>query len=1013
MALTTEQESRYDQTGTVVQAYTYVHVPELVFAAPVTAFNKRAGAYVSLDIGTPLFGSLDDVSKEMTLYIGINDTRDGGSQRVRGKDIGENRILIGRAAAGQAEGQITDHPDAVVYVYDDYRPFIKAPYIVATPTPIQMKDEEEYPGDNEAQPPVAVAGIDRLIITSASSASVTLDAGQSFAVRAGATISAYAWNIKDGTITTGTDTDEEITVSFPRGARWIGLTVTDSNGITHRTHRLIVVARPEDCIPSKITGMTHDPYGNSLTLSIDAAYFPEDAPPRAKVLVAERENYGDTLFGFSERYSGWLAEETATLADAQRKYHTRDLVVEDAAAFLKRVNLFPQSLNTVPEAGGWFAMAEANIDRMLHYILHWHTNILSMCRFKWSGEGETYPFTALTTSGSSVWENVDRLARAFGHEFTVSPYSELKVVRDPHDLPSEDQALEYGLPVQRKSGIEMTFTRSRYKTYQLPAERTPQNYWLWAMGLIATSDYENATVVGAVAPSNAPNFGSGEARRTDFLVTSQDELNIRAANQFAAKDGATLGELVLTAINPSMIIDVSSRDYVAVELPDDVTERYHLDGRWTVERVEYTYDRRKTATYYLKKEVIAPYPAKKIKQLEDDDLVQAWGGFDTAIDPTTGDVTTGYSNMALTQAELEETLKKLRAKFYLGALVTDSNGNSDEDDPDGGGDPDDPTNPEYESEQARVTGGYYNVIRRIDEFMGRIATYYATISGLSEPTRTDRLAAYIQSYQTGGADVATEIATWAAYITGTDSTIPRIPATLRSGIEGVTAFMYCEGGAKTGLTLWAYTKLTELTTPKLSQIVAMIPALSEAQLEKWYDEGTTIAQDIWKTFYCYRYPPETMTLPISLYKLTPTIINYGNGDYNKITHVTSTRTRTTYNAAEGRLFRIISSGYWEDATYIWDMYYRYTKSNGALAVDPALVALTSASGGYYSVGTTPIPPQVTPPYNPAHTYDTIHQITAPPAGVNLRFRDDRGKNRTVADVTGTGLTITIYDQGNR
>jgi hypothetical protein len=1013
MALTTEQEALYDQTGTVVQAYTYIHVPELVFAAPVTAFNKRAGAYVSLDTGTPLFGSLDDVSREMTLYIGINDTRDGGSQRVRGKDTGAGRILIGRAAAGQAEGQITDHPDAVVYVYDDYRPFIKAPYIVATPTPIQMKDEEEYPGDNEAQPPVAVAGIDRLIITSASSASVTLDAGQSYAVRAGATISAYAWNVKDGTITSGAETDEEITVSFPRGARWIRLTVTDSNGITHRTHRLIVVARPEDCIPSKITGMTHDPYGNSLTLSIDAAYFPEDAPPRAKVLVAERENYGDTLFGFNERYSGWLAEETATLADARRKYHTRDLVVEDAAAFLKRVNLFPQSLNTVPEAGGWFAMAEANIDRMLHYILHWHTNVLSMCRFKWSGEGETYPFTALTTSGSSVWENVDRLARAFGHEFTVSPYSELKVVRDPHVLPDDTQALEYDLPVKRKTGIETTFTRNRYKTYQLPAERTPQNYWLWAMGIIATNDYENAAVVGAIAPSNAPNFGSGEAKRTDFLVTSQAELSVWAANHFAAKDGASTGELVLTAINPAMIIDVSNRDYVAVDLPDDIVERYHLSGRWTIERVEYSYERQKTATYYLKKEVVAAFPAKKIKQLEDDDLVQAWGGFDDAINPTTGDVTTGYVGMGLSKAEMEDILKRTRLKVYLSNLDTDEDGNSGEDGG-GSGDPEDPADPEYESEQSKVTGGYYNVIRRIDEFMGRIATYYATISGLSEPTRTDRLAAYIQNYQTGGADVAAEVDAWATYITGTDSTIPRITAAQRGGNEGVTAFMYCEGGYRVGLNLWAYTKLTELTTPKLSQVIAMIPALSETQLEKWYDEGDNLAQDIWKTFYCYRYPAETLTIPIALYKSTPTLINYGNGDYNRITQVTSPQARTAYaSVTEGRLFRFISSGYWEDATYIWDMYYQYTKSNGTLTQDPATVFFTGSGPYYFNGNALYAAPQVIPEYNPAHTYDVIHQTAAAHPGTTLRFRDERGKNRTAANVVGQGITITIYDQGNR
>jgi hypothetical protein len=70
---------------------------------------------------------------------------------------------------------------------------------------------------------------------------ITLDAGNSIPMAEGATITTYAWDVEDGTITVGTSSSPSITATFPLGFRYVHLTVTDSNGKTHTTHVPVLV----------------------------------------------------------------------------------------------------------------------------------------------------------------------------------------------------------------------------------------------------------------------------------------------------------------------------------------------------------------------------------------------------------------------------------------------------------------------------------------------------------------------------------------------------------------------------------------------------------------------------------------------------------------------------------------------------------------------------------------------------------------------------------------------------
>ena len=72
--------------------------------------------------------------------------------------------------------------------------------------------------------------------------------------------SPWAWDVVDGTITSGTSTSETITATFPRGFRFVKLTVTDTNGEAHTTKIPVLAANKRS-----ITEMSYS--GASITQS--------------------------------------------------------------------------------------------------------------------------------------------------------------------------------------------------------------------------------------------------------------------------------------------------------------------------------------------------------------------------------------------------------------------------------------------------------------------------------------------------------------------------------------------------------------------------------------------------------------------------------------------------------------------------------------------------------------------------------------------------------------------------
>lgn len=615
--LTTDERATFDRSNAPALAFVYICQPELVFEAPLTGVFYTNEAIVAVGFGTPTTGAFSDIKDGYTLEIWDSTHNAYGSQRVRG-DATATAIPVGRSPQGTRPGELTAVSGATVRVYKERRIWTKNPFIASDGT--QYKDELAYPGDNAAQPPVANAGPDLLILSDTGNETVTLDAlggVPSFAVRNGATLASYQWALDGGTVDTGTLTDSSLTAIFDYGEYDVGLTVTDSNGISHTCYKLVVVARPSECVSVQINTESVRPDGVQLSLTVDASDLPAAARPNARVLYIQLDSHAD--YGNARlAFSGWLAPEQHSLQDARRQRKQIQIECHDAGRRLRSLFGFPLTVSNESGTTGWYRMPDASIDRLTHHYLQWHTNVLDIADFAWSGQGDTYPLPRLTTQGLSIYDQANRLAQSIGYRMTCNRAGALRVVGDPNELPSSDQQNALATPTQRTSVEVTTLTPSDYGLHNFTANQLTSTYWLHAEAVVASAIVGNISPVKCSAPGLTPAQGTGSQDVTELLVTSQDELNVRMGNRYAARVNPALSPLTLTMVKTVQVFEPANMEWVRVVLPPDSRARYGFlqaaGNRFLIQEVVNTYDHSKvkrSTTMTLELEVVGS-PAQTV-----------------------------------------------------------------------------------------------------------------------------------------------------------------------------------------------------------------------------------------------------------------------------------------------------------------------------------------------------------------------------------------------------------------
>lgn len=537
-------------------------------------------------------GAFGDVKAGMTALFGSSAGADDlGRQRVR-LDAADGVLYIGRSSKGTFDGEVDVQDNAHITVLNDHRVWAKIPFLDTDGT--QYKDSSlAYTDQNEEPPPVANCGPGfAATIDGSNIITVKFFGTDSFAVADGATISTYLWDVDDGTITIGTSASDQITATFPAGFRWVSLTVTDSNGKTHTARAPVFARDPANdvCIPSfQITRHRIAQQGQELEIRLKEDALASTYPDGTLVMLWDAEPDEATDRDHMVLI-GWHDDDPAAI-DAQRSGLVRETVLScvDVGGRLRRLPGFSQVIEAASEPDKWPEMLAPHWDKLLHYLLHWHSTALDLADWTWTGTTTNYPFRIRSCEGSNLYDQVNRQATALvpPYNFTCDRLGRLRTVVDPMLQDTGD----------RTNTIYATLFAADYTNIRYTHQRPPRVHWLRSNAIIASASA--VTAAFSIAPGDTSGQGEGAQDEGENLAQSQADLNSVTGHRYARLNAA-LGRLSITlATGDDLGIEPAALAWVNLHIPAGVAAQRGLiitNARGLVHEMNIRYSHERTGT---------------------------------------------------------------------------------------------------------------------------------------------------------------------------------------------------------------------------------------------------------------------------------------------------------------------------------------------------------------------------------------------------------------------------------
>lgn len=572
----------------------FLLAPTTVFAARV---NQASFTYPIAEVvfDTVTTGSYSAIKIGQTILFGSTAGADDlGRQRVR-KAATSTVLYFGRCSRGSGDGEVNLSDNIYITVLNEYRVWAKIPFIDTNPPPdgTIYKDHDIAVGSyTTTPPPVANTGPGYAATIDPSTDKITAQfvGTGSFATANGASISTYLWDVADGTITVGTSASNTITATFPAGFRWVSLTVTDSNGKTH-TARCPVYARDpnsDTCIPS-FQVISHRIAQEGQKVSVKVL---SDIPSTTYLEGGFALLWEGEPSSSSDRtnlvFVGWVdteptqiaANRTATLQDT-----TLNLV--DVAGRLAALPGFPQSLERVSTAAKWTEMVGLHLDLYLHYLLYWHSTALEVADWTWSGTTTDFPATHLSSTGSSLWDQVARRAKALTPDYilTCNTYGQLLTKVDPILVNYDD----------RFTTTQTTIDAGDFSDIRYQRQRNPRAHWLRESAVKASAT--EIAAYFAIAPGQAPAQGELAQEQGEKLSKSQTDTNICAGNRYARLNAPNSHFSISLLGSDDLGIEPANVTWVKLTVPSTVAAQRGLsftNARGLVYEINIRYDYQRT-----------------------------------------------------------------------------------------------------------------------------------------------------------------------------------------------------------------------------------------------------------------------------------------------------------------------------------------------------------------------------------------------------------------------------------
>jgi hypothetical protein len=516
--------------------YLFVLQPAVVVRAQVEfdatsdVYPRGAIRYKNITEGSPT-----DVIPGMTVVVGTQPGYDDlGRTRVRGR-MTNAKLEIAYASQGTHDGEVNLAQDAYLTVYDDFRIWSKVPRI--NDEGIAFKDFKVKVQDNTLNlPPVANGGPGWAGFADPDTlrATVTFPGDTSWAVTEGETITDWFWDFGAGSFyADGEELVSNPTVDFTLGFRWVHLTVTDSNGKEHTCHVPVYVSNPsghdDALIEIRDVSRTLRAEGQELSFTLKNDMPLDRFTDGTLIMYWEDEFYGNektSLAGVVDRehvkFIGWIAPEDLTVvAEAKQNVETTRITALDVNGRLSLSPGFPLIVVRHDTPTTWDELFDLDMTKYYHYLLHWHSTALELADFLPPAAGNDYVLKALSSSGESLYDQVDSRAQAIAHRLVANTQGQLMVNPDPILIPEDDRTAVVIAELDEDDFSSITVRRNRH----------PRNHWLQSGAVRAITTKVKSVLVRA--PGDAPGQGLGYMSVNNQLTLTNVEFRNREGNRYA------------------------------------------------------------------------------------------------------------------------------------------------------------------------------------------------------------------------------------------------------------------------------------------------------------------------------------------------------------------------------------------------------------------------------------------------------------------------------------------------
>ena len=403
------------RSGGVIRQFLAVHTPSIQLQFQPDANNTASSAAV-ITYTTAGTGAHTNVLLGMTVIISPSSDYAGDLL-----DTPEDclvtyvRLAATSTTLSIAETSFAWTTGHTVTVLDDYRVF---PRPVRTENGFTYFDYDQSPAGLKPR----ITGIQATVKTVAVGGTGSVSFAPSAVSMAGGSITTWAWDVDDGSFTSGSSSSQNVTVQFPIGSRYVHLTVTDSFGYTHYVavpvwvipvnHASNTVNAIESLRVSRALGM-----GASAECTvITGATWLEGCA----AVVFSDVNFNNTAGAVHNivDFAGWIASTSSrTRGDEAGVVRSVQIRLEDLTAQMQRIYVPELGADVIPNTRSGFSIAVLD---GVWIVLSRLTTAANLASWDFFSNYTNYLTPRLNTIAGDAWQAVTGLSERCGAIVTTS-----------------------------------------------------------------------------------------------------------------------------------------------------------------------------------------------------------------------------------------------------------------------------------------------------------------------------------------------------------------------------------------------------------------------------------------------------------------------------------------------------------------------------------------------------------------------------------------------------------------